>query len=172
MVLTRSNNGWTRSGCTILWSTELLGRVCKPTEVVSVRQLFTFDKWPELLPSCDGNALVVAGLEGCIDILSLGDSERWVEQDLKDRILSFQDEFEGQAGLIFWVPSGKGRISMEGGSEEYFWKHSEKTNPGMHLGRLLYAGAENEVERILDSTERDADYDGKAWAGLYHRWIS
>jgi len=60
---------------------------------------------------------VVSGFEGCLDVLSSEDAEHWIENDLKELILSFQDEYEGQAGLIFWVPSGHNRISMAGASE-------------------------------------------------------
>ena len=61
---------------------------------------------------------------------------------------------------------------MVGSSEEYYWKHGAKGSGGLHLGRLLYSGAENEVERILDTDNENVDYDGKAWAGLYHPRIS
>ena len=35
--------------------------------------------------------MVVSGLEGCLDILDGHDAERWIETDLKEAILSFQD---------------------------------------------------------------------------------
>ncbi len=170
MVRARSDNNWMRQGCSLLWSTHLLLKVAKPTSVVSLRQFFALAKaWPEELPSSDGNALVVSGLEGCLDILDTPDAERWVERDLKELILSFQGKYEGQAALIFWVPSGSSRISMVGSSEEYYWKHGISR---IHLGRLLWSGAENEVERLLDTNDKDTDFDGKAWAGLYHPRIS
>jgi hypothetical protein len=147
--------------------------VAKSTEVISIRQFFELAKrWPEELPSTDGNTLIVSGLEGCLDILEMNDAEKWIEHDLKDLILSFQEEYEGQAALIFWVPSGTSKITMTGSSEEYFYRHVGKSGRGLHLGRFLYSGAENEVERILDSSNGEVDYDGKAWAGLYHPRIS
>ena len=173
MVRTRFDSGWMRRGCSLLWSTTLLGKVAKPSQVVSIRQFTALaEAWPENLPSAGGDAVVVSGMEGCLDILEAADAERWIEHDLKDLILSFQEEYEGQASLIFWVPSGQNRISMVGSSEEYYWKHGAKESGGLHLGRLLYSGAENEVERILDTDNDNADYDGKAWAGLYHPRIS
>lgn len=174
MVMTRQDNAWQRRGFTLLWGKETLAKILQPSQVVSLRQFFAMkNAWPEELPASSGDALVVSGLEGCLDVLSAKDAERWIENDLKDIVLSFQDEYEGQAGLIFWVPSGRNRISMAGASERYYWRHSaSESSRGLHIGRLLWAGAEMEVERILDSDDRDADYDGKAWVGLHHPRIS
>lgn len=174
MVRTRFDSGWMRRGFSLLWSTDLLGRVAEPSQVVSMRQFFALSEaFPEELPSFDGNALVVSGLEGCLDILERADAERWMESDIKDAVLAFQEEYEGQAALIFWLPSGRSRITMAGASEEYYWKHvGSKSGEGLHIGRLLWSGAENEVERILDTDNDNADYDGKAWVGLYHPRIS
>lgn len=174
MVFTRLDDAWMRRGFTILWGLKTLAHVVQPSQVVSVRQFFAMaNAWPEELPASGGDALVVAGFEGCLDVLSGQDAEQWIENDLKEVILSFQDEYQGQAGLIFWVPSGGKRISMTGASEEYYWKHGEcESSRGLHIGRLLWSGAENEVERLLDSEDSGADYDGKAWVGLHHPRIS
>ncbi len=48
--------------------------------------------------------------------------------------------YEGQAGLIFWLPSGRNRISMKGASEQYFWKHRGAGDDGIPIGRLLFSG--------------------------------
>ena len=174
MVFTRLDDAWMRRGFTLLWSPETLAHVAQPSQVVSVRQFFAMaNAWPEELPGSGGDALVVSGFEGCLDVLSGQDAERWIENDLKEVILSFQNEYEGQAGLIFWVPSGRNRISMKGASEEYYWKHSaSESGRGLHIGRLLWSGAEKEVERLLDSEDSGTDYDGKAWVGLHHPRIS
>lgn len=174
MVRTRFDSGWMRRGCSLLWSIETLTKVAEPSQVISMRRFFDVARsWPEELPSGGGNALVVSGLEGCLDVLDPADAEKWIEHDLKNLILSFQDKYEGLAALIFWLPSGRGRISMVGSSEEYYWKHKASDSAkGLHLGRLLWSGAENEVERILDTDDQGTDYDGKAWAGLHHPRIS
>lgn len=174
MVMTRQDNAWQRCGFTLLWGTETLSKILPPSQVVSLRQFFAMtNDWPEELPGSNGNALVVSGFEGCLDVLSGQDAEHWIETDLKEVTLSFQDEYEGQAGLIFWVPSGRNRISMMGASEEYYWKHSPSgSGRGLHVGRLLWSGAEKEVERLLDREGDSVDYDGKAWVGLHHPRIS
>ncbi len=174
MVRTRFDNSWMRRGFSLLWSVDLLGKVAEPSQVVSMRQFFALSNaFPIELPSSDHNALVVSGLEGCLDVLEKVDAERWMETELKDSVLAFQEEYEGQAALIFWLPSGRNRISMAGASEEYYWKHGpSKSGKGLHIGRLLWSGAENEVERILDTDDDSTDYDGSAWAGLYLPRIS
>lgn len=173
MVLIRYNQGWSRRGFALLWDVRMLVQLVNPRHVVSLRQFFALSgNWPEDLPAAEGDALVVSGLEGCLDVLNTDDAERWIEQDLKEAILSFQDNYQGQAGLVFWLPSGRHRISMRGASEQYYWKHRNSGTEGLAIGRLLFSGAENEVERLLDSEDGKADYDGKHWIGLHHPRIS
>ncbi len=173
MVRTRFNQRWSRRGFALLWDAGVLSILNTPQEVVSLRQFFAqVNDWPEDLPAADGNALVVSGFEGCLDVLGGEDAVQWIETDLKDAVLSFQDFYEGQAGLILWVPSGRNRITMKGASEEYFWKHRDFSDDGLPIGRLLFSGAENEVERLLNTDDPRTDYDGKHWAGLHHPRIS
>ncbi len=174
MVRIRYNQGWPRKGFAFLWDTDVLASLCPPERVVSIREFFSMAQdWPEDLPAGGGDTLVVAGVEGCLECLSSDEAEKWLETDLKDAILEFQDEYDGQAGLVFWVPSGKNRINMNGATEEYFWKHrSGSTTKDIHIGRLLWAGAEDEIERLLDTEDANADYDGKCWIGLHHPRIS
>ena len=173
MVRTRHNQGWPRRGFALLWESDFLADLVRPADVLSLRQFFAFvDDWPDDLPAANGDAMVVSGLEGCLEVLGAADAAKWLETDLRNAILSFQDYFEGQAGLILWVPSGRNRIAMNRATEEYFWKHRETGGDGIPLGRLLFSGAENEVVRIMDTDDRNADADGKHWIGLHHPRIS
>ena len=174
MVLTRWDDAWMRCGFTLLWDHDTLVHAVAPSQVISVRQFFLMaNAWPEALPACGGDALVFSGFEGCLDVLSGPDAEYWIASDLKEVILSFQDEYQGQAGLILWVPSGRDRISMNRASEEYYWKHSaSESDRGLHIGRLLWSGAEREVQRLLDGEDGNVDCDSKAWVGLHHPRIS
>ena len=129
--------------------------------------------WPVDLPGTDGDALIVAGVEGCLDALSDDDGKTWLETDLKHVILSFQEYYEGQAALIFWLPSGRRRINMESSTEEYFWRDSpSKRTPGLPIGRCLWAGAQSDVERIIVSDVRAPNADEVDYDGLYHPRIS
>lgn len=169
----RFNHSWPRRGFALLWDTQVLGEIVTPPDVFSMRELIALaGNWPDALPAAGGNAIVVAGLEGSLDVLSTTDAREWLTSDFRDLILSFQDYYEGQAGLIFWMPSGHGRISMKGATEEYFWTHRDSGDSGLPIGRLLFSGAESEVERLLNSDDPDVDVDGKHWVGLYHPRIS
>lgn len=164
---TRCNHNWPRRGFAILWDTQTLGELVRPGDVLSMRELFALkDQWPDV------DTLVVAGLEGSLDILSSADAHAWLTGDFRDLIMSFQDFYEGQAGLILWVPSGHSRISMNGATEEYFWTHRDSGDSGLPIGRLLFSGAESELERLLNTDEPGVDVDGKHWIGLHHPRIS
>ena len=172
MPRVRYNGGWSRRGFALLWDFPSLQSLCAPGAVRSLRELFVMSQaWPEELPNNGGNTIVVAGLEGCLDAMTADDATQWLERDLRDLILSFQDEYQGQAGLVFWVPSGRRKLSMRGASEEYYWRHRGAGESGLHIGSLLWSGAENEVERIV-SDPKDKDYDGSNWVGLTHPRIS
>lgn len=173
MNLQRSD-AWKRRGCSLLWDAAALAKVAAPAEVISIRQFFALARsWPEELPGAGGTALVVAGVEGCLDALSGADGCAWLEADLKPAVLRFQDEYEGQAALILWLPSGRSRISMVTATEEYVWKDSRAASAGgLPLGRCLWAGAESDAARIIVSDAPQPNVDGPAWAGLYHPRLS
>jgi hypothetical protein len=173
-MATMHDSRWTRQGVSLLWSAACLSEIAKPEDVVSLRQFFALSNtWPELLPCTNGDAIVVAGVEGCLDALTPDDAERWIEEDLKPCIFDFQSEYQGQAGLIFWLPSGRQRVKALPATEEYIWHCAapfrERTLP---LGRLLWAGAEADAKRIINPNETNQDMDGLAWVGLFHPRIS
>jgi hypothetical protein len=161
---------WTRRGCSLLWCPSTLATFAEPAEVASIRSFFAIARsWPDELPSNNGRALVVAGLEGCLDALSPEDAEAWVEQDLKQRIFAFQDEYQGDAALVFWLPSGRDRVRQALASGDYSW--SGRDDVRLPIGRLLWAGAESDAERIMTG-DPSADPYSNAWAGMYHPRIS
>ena len=164
------NTAWTRRGCSLLWSPPALVTFADPSEVVSVRDFFALARaWPEDLPSNDGRALVVAGLVGCLDALSPHDTVTWIEHDLKLRIFAFQDEYQGDAALVFWLPSGRKRLGYALATDDYFWSRRGELN--VPLGRLIWAGAERDAERIMIGAP-SVDPDGDGWVGMYHPRIS
>ena len=168
------DSGWMRRGVSLLWDAAALSKVVTPEAVTSIREFFAMSRsWPEELPGFGGDALVVAGVEGCLDTLANDDGQIWLETDLKPVILQFQDEYEGQAALILWLPSGRSRISMVAATEDYLWKTRSSTcEPGLPIGRCLWAGAESDAARIIVSAASNPDVDGSAYVGLYHPRIS
>ena len=167
------NSVWRRRGCSLLWDSVALSTVTEPHEVVSLRRFFTMaGEWPEALPGASGDALVVAGMEGCLDVLSADDATAWIETDLKHAVLAFQDHYEGQAALILWLPTGRKRIGMATATERYYWTHAAGTTDRLPIGRCLWAGAESDAARILVSDAPHPNPDSDAWVGLYHPRIS
>jgi hypothetical protein len=167
-------DAWKRRGFSLLWDPRVLTTLIAPTAVVSIREFFVLRRaWPEHLPGSGGDALVVAGLDGCLDSLCEQDAVTWLENDLKSAVLSFQEHYEGQAALILWLASGRARVGMDLADEEYFWiVGATKDGPRLPLGRCLWGGAEADVGRILISAQREPDFDGDAYVGLHHPRIS
>ena len=165
---------WTRKGFSLLWDAATLSNTVEPDQVISVRRFFNLvGQWQADLPAAAGNALVVAGLEASLDALTPADASQWLEDKLKSAILSFQDEYEGQAGLIFWLPSGRDRIKVQRASNTYLWLCGP-TSGGQRLplGQALWAGAEADAGHIMAGSDPHADLEGKDWIGLHLPSIS
>lgn len=172
MKTLRSDN-WKRGGFSVLWEPRALAGVVAPESVISMRQFFALrDAWPEDLPGSNGDALVVAGLDGCIDALSDADATIWLETDLRSAVLSFQSHYLEQAALILWLASGRTRVEMNLADQRYSWRVASSAGATLELGRCLWGGAENDVARILVSDQPSPDADGNAWVGLHTRRIS
>src|SRR5688572_5982333 len=93
---------WQRRGTSWIWDEEARNQVCTASEVWSLRQfLQAVGNWSNDLPSNANQTLVVAGLDGCLDLLSPQDAETWLSEAIKTAILSFQDAYDGEAALIF-----------------------------------------------------------------------
>jgi hypothetical protein len=168
------DSSWGRRGFSLLWSPRALWAVAQPREVASLRSFFEISKaWPEDLRSGAGRTLVVAGFEAMVDSLTPEDGTRWLEEDLKPLVLRFQDEYEGHAGLVFWVPSGRQRVRTLPAGGGYVWICATAyKGQTLSLGQILWTGAESDAGRILDLAEENQDIDGPAWIGLHHPRIS
>ena len=164
-----ANSTWTRRGCSLLWEAKALMSFARPGEVVSIREFIAMSReWPEDLPSNGGYALVVAGVEGCLDALDTASAQTWVERDLRKVIFEFQDEYQNDAALVLWLPSGRDRMHYALASDEYSWTGmGEERFP---LGRLLWGGAQHDAHRI-DHAGNGALNVVDA-AGMYHPRIS
>lgn len=158
---------WQRRGTSWIWDEEARNQVCEAREVWSLRQfLQAVGQWPDDLPSNGNNTLVVAGLEGGLDLLSPEDAETWLGDAVKDAILSFQSYYEGEAALIFWLPSGQGRIKVHSATDAVGWRcaapHSESM---LDFGRILWGEAHEYPQEIMLR-------DSSKPAGLFHLRIT
>jgi hypothetical protein len=158
---------WQRRGTSWIWDEEARNQVCVANEVWSLRQfLKAAGHWPDDLPSNGNNTLVVAGLEGGLDLLTPEDAETLLSDGVKDAILSFQSYFEGEAALIFWLPSGQGRIKLHPATDSVEWRcaapHSDRL---LAFGRVLWGEANEYPQEILLR-------EGSKPIGLFHLRIT
>ncbi|MEO5365482.1 MAG: hypothetical protein H7831_03870 [Magnetococcus sp. WYHC-3] len=158
---------WQRRGTSWIWDEEARNQVCVASEVWSLRQfLKAVGQWPDDLPSNGNDTLVVAGLDGSLDLLTPADAETWLGDAVKQAILSFQDAYDGQAALIFWLPSGQGRIKFRPATDSIEWlcaaPHGDSLFP---FGRILWGEANEYPQEILLR-------EGSKPAGLFHLRIT
>jgi len=161
------DTGWKRHGTSWLWDAEALAQVSTASEVWSLRQFVQASvHWPEDLPSNDSNTLVVAGLDGCLDLLSPTDAEGWLASAMKDAILSFQEFYDGQAALVFWLPSCAGRITINSATDAVSWRCAHpNAQENIDFGRVLWGEAHEYPQEIVLRV-------GAKAAGLFHLRIT
>jgi len=165
---------WTRRGISILWDAEQLDRLCKPSEVISVRQFIQLHNsgWPDDdLPLINDRTLVVAGLESCIDALKPGEAIEWLEETIYQTILSYQQDVAdggSQAALIFWLAEQR-RLLYQTSDDTYYWYCStEYKGEQVPLGQCLFNGAHHDLRPIHVVDQKKKEH----WVGLYHPRIS
>ena len=161
------DNVWQRRGISWLWDDDALAQVCAASEVWSLRQfLRAVGHWPDDLPSNNGNSLVVAGLEGCLDLLTPIDAEEWLSAEMKEAILSFQDFYGGEAALIFWLPGAAARIATNSATDAVSWRCAAPNSATqIDFGRILWGEARVYPQEILLR-------EGAKAAGLFHLRIT
>lgn len=164
---------WQRRGTSWLWDEEARNQVCSAGEVWSLRQFLQAAQapglpsdWPDDLPSNNGCTLVVAGLEGSLDLLAPDQGEIWLGDTIKRAILSFQDEYAGEAALIFWLPQGHNRLKVQASTDAVSWLcEAPYRGQQLDLGRLLWGEANEYPQEILLR-------EGAKAAGLFHLRIT
>jgi hypothetical protein len=158
---------WQRRGVSWIWNDDALNIVAKPGEVLSLRQLLRMiGQWPDDLPSNKGGTMVVAGLDACLDLMAPEQADAWLGNVLKHAILSFQDAYQGEAALVFWLPAGQRRVHVQTSSDDVVWRcgapHGDQQ---IDFGRLLWGEARQYPQEILLAKAAKA-------AGLFHLRIT
>ena len=161
---------WTRRGISLLWDADELNKLCRPSHVISMRrfrQLFDAG-WPDDdLPLVNEVALVVAGLEACIDALPPNQTTEWLERKVYPAIVDYQREVAdggNQAALIFWLV-GHSRLKHHVSEDAWLWHCSgEHSSQQIQLSHCLFNGAQHDLKEIHDSKGNKL--------GLYHPRIS
>jgi hypothetical protein len=158
---------WQRRGVSWIWNDEALNKIAKPDEVFSLRQLLRLNgQLPEELPSNNGSTMVVAGLDACLDLMLPEDSDAWLGNELKHAILAFQDFYQGDGALVFWLPAGQRRVYVQTASDAVVWHcgapHGDRQ---IDFGRLLWGEAREYPQEILLA-------EGAKTVGLFHLRIT
>lgn len=157
---------WQRRGISWLWDEQAFTQVCRAPEVWSLRQLLRIDgNWPDDLPSNDGQTVVVAGLRASLDLLAPEAAETWLGDVVKPAILSFQDNFETERALVFWLPDCRDRIRVNPADDAVSWLCQTPHGRAIDFGRLLWGNANKYPREILLE-------DGAKPAGLFHLRIT
>lgn len=158
---------WQRRGVSWVWDEEARNQVCHAEEVWSLRQLLRArGNWPDVLPSNNDQTVVVAGLDSCLDLLGPGQAEGWLDDPIKATLFSFQDHYDSEAALIFWLPNGRSRLRAHSGTDAVSWNCGPPyAKQALEFGRILWGEAREYPQEILLRA-------GAPSAGLYHRRIT
>jgi hypothetical protein len=161
---------WRRTGMSLLWDESELSDVLG--EAASMRQFLRMrGAWPPELPSKDGRALVVAGLDAFLCVLDEEQADRWLHQALFPTLSSFEssDGYGREAALVFWFPGGRSRIKSDAASDDYFLQLDSRGDRSVSLGKALWPGQVGEIHRICTPGQEAA---GQAWKGLWIKSLS
>lgn len=165
---------WKRRGISLLWDADQLAILCQPQQVVSLRRFFQLQSadWREdQMSLVNDKALVVAGLESCIDALQPDDACEWLERTVYPAIVSYQREVAqggDQAALVFWFVDHR-RLTQQTSDDTYYWHcGTEYKGQQIPISRCLFNGAHKDLQRIHVLGEKRTEQ----WVGLYHPRIS
>lgn len=147
-------NVWKLRGNAILWAPECLTGWCSPAQVTTVRDfLRLYDaKWAGTEARLvGGRALIVAGLEACIDAIPPSEAQRWLEERFYQATIGFQREVaQGgtEAALVFWFAK-ENRFEYALAQDAYQWHVSREYGTAtLPLLRLLWNGSAAEAQEI------------------------
>jgi len=115
----------------------------------------------------------VAGLDGCLDALSPADAEIWLEEDVRRVLLSFQDWYQGESGLVFWIPTGEKRIKKGHASDSYMWICAGAgAGVRLRLGAALWGGVERDARPLVYQDPTALQRSDPIEVGLHNRRVS
>ena len=142
---------WQRRGTSWIWDEDARNLICAAGEVWSLRRFLQAPgQWPDELPSNGSNTLVVAGLEGSLDLLTPEAADSWLAGIIKPPVLSFQDAYDGQAALVFWLPAGSSRITTQSATDAVAWRCAAPFGDRqVDFGRILWGEAHEYPQEIL-----------------------
>lgn len=168
-----NGDSWNRRGISLLWNSTSLSSITQVKDIISVREYFQYYKteWPEELPSANGYAMIVSGLDTVMDVTEPTMLIDWLEREFYQSLLSFQGAYEGQCALIFWLPDGQKRLEQK--TDGIFYWNCSGSHHGVKipLSKCLWNGAASDAKIIVNGTNIH-DLKDKNCIGIYHPRIS
>lgn len=147
---------WFKRGCSIIWDPRCLTRLVKDnSEITPISVAMRYAKnelWPDELPAYRGKAMVVVGLDGCLESLQADQREKWLKQHIKPMVLSFYRRFQNDKSLVFFFERGKSAF-LEDLEDAFLWQPASKNEQALPIVRFLYGGRFEEIKRLISETE-------------------
>ncbi len=156
---------WFKRGCSIIWDNRCLTRLVKDnteiTPISSALRMSKVNNWPDKLPAAKGRAMVVVGLDGCLESLEEDQREKWLREHIKPLVLSFYRKFENHGSLIFFFERGTASF-IDHNDAAFMWRPTNSQGEPLPLVKFLYGGRVDEIKRLVS----EHDPVKKPW-GLY-----
>jgi hypothetical protein len=156
---------WFKRGCSIIWDNRCLTRLVKDnseiTPISTALRMSKANSWPDKLPASNGRAMVVVGLDGCLESLEDDQREKWLREHVKPLVLSFYRKFQNEASLIFFFERGTASF-IDHIDEAFVWQPTNKQGKPLPLVKFLYGGRFEEIKRLVS----EHDPKKEPW-GLY-----
>lgn len=156
---------WFKRGCSIIWDNRCLSRLVKDnseiTPISSALRMSKANAWPDKLPASNGRAMVIVGLDGCLESLEDDQREKWLKEHIKPLVLNFYRKFQNEASLIFFFERGTASF-IDHIDEAFVWQPTNKQGKQLPLVKFLYGGRIEEIKRLVS----EQDPKKEPW-GLY-----
>ncbi len=147
---------WFKRGCSIIWDNRCLTRLVKDnteiTPISSALRMAKNNSWPEDLPAAKGRAMVVVGLDGCLESLEDDQREKWLKEHIKPLVFSFYHKFENEGALIFFFERGSTAF-IEHSADAFFWRPTNKNGEALPIVKFLYGGRANEIKTLVSEVD-------------------
>jgi hypothetical protein len=156
---------WSKRGCSIIWDNRCLSRLVKDnseiTPISAALRMSKSNSWPDKLPAKGGRAMVVVGLDGCLESLEENQREKWLKEHIKPLVLNFYRKFQNEASLIFFFERGTASFLYHI-DDAFMWRPTNQQGQQLPLVKFLYGGRTDEIKRLVS----EHDPQKEPW-GLY-----
>ena len=147
---------WFRQGCSIIWDPRCLSRLVTDnsqiTPISAAMRIAKTETWPDVLPAYKGKAMVIVGLDGCLESLAVPEREKWLKDHIKPLVISFYRRYQTGASLIFFFERGKAAF-LDHIDDAFLWQPTVKSDSPIPIVKFLYGGRSQEIRRLVSETD-------------------